>query len=46
MNIKLCWVEVVAKNIRAIRAYEKAGFKITKTFVKNGVDWYRILKNR
>ena len=26
MNIELCWIEPVARNTRAIRAYEKAGF--------------------
>jgi hypothetical protein len=26
----------------AIRVYEKAGFKITKTFIKNKLDWYRM----
>jgi diamine N-acetyltransferase len=42
MNIKFCWIEVITKNLRAIRAYEKAGFKITKTFVKNKRQWYRM----
>lgn len=47
MNIQLCWIEVITKNPRAIRAYEKAGFKITKTFAKNGVEWNHMeLKNQ
>ena len=37
MNIQLCWIEAVTKNLRAIRAYEKAGFKTTKTFISDGV---------
>lgn len=43
MNIQVCEIEVVIKNARAIRAYEKAGFRITKTFVKNKVEWNRIV---
>lgn len=39
MNIQLCEIEAVTQNVRAIRAYEKAGFKITKTFLKNGIEW-------
>ena len=38
MNIQLCWIEAVTKNLRAIRAYEKAGFKTTKTFISDGVE--------
>jgi RimJ/RimL family protein N-acetyltransferase len=39
MNIQICEIEAVTKNAGAIRAYEKAGFRITKTFIKNGVEW-------
>jgi diamine N-acetyltransferase len=45
MNIRLCYIEVITKNTRAIKAYEKAGFKITITFVKNQVKWYRMERN-
>ncbi len=38
LHIQLCWIEPVAKNARAVRAYEKAGFKTTKTFIANGVE--------
>jgi len=38
MNIQLCWIEPIAKNFRAIRAYEKAGFRTIRTFVSNGVE--------
>lgn len=38
MNIQLCEIEPITKNPRAIRAYEKAGFKTTKTFVKDRVE--------
>ena len=38
MNIQLCWIEAVTKNTRAVRAYQKAGFKITKAFLSNGVE--------
>ena len=39
MNIQLCEIMPITKNPRAIRAFEKAGFKTTKTFVKNGAEW-------
>ena len=38
MNIQLCWIEPISRNLRAIRAYAKAGFKTTKTFVSHGVE--------
>ena len=47
MNIHLCEIYPIAKNPRAIRAYEKAGFETTRTFVKNGVEWKHMeLKNQ
>ena len=39
MNIQSCFIEHVTKNPRAIRASEKAGFKTTKTFVRNEIEW-------
>ena len=38
MDIEKCWIDVVYKNPRAIRAYQKAGFKITKTFIDTGIE--------
>jgi RimJ/RimL family protein N-acetyltransferase len=38
MSVQLCWVEAVTKNTRATRAYEKAGFETTRTFVKDGIE--------
>lgn len=38
MNVQLCWIEHVIKNVRAIRASEKAGFKITNRFVHKGIE--------
>ena len=38
MNIQVCWIEPIAINTRAIRAYEKAGFKTTMTFVSQGLE--------
>jgi RimJ/RimL family protein N-acetyltransferase len=38
MDIQTCWIDVILKNPRALSAYQKAGFKITKTFVDNGID--------
>jgi len=47
MNIQLCEIIPITKNPRAIRAFEKAGFKTTKTFVKNGVEWAHMeLRNK
>lgn len=37
MNIQLCWIDAVTDNTRAIRAYEKAGFKTTYSFVSQGL---------
>ena len=42
MDIELCWIEPIAKNPRAIRAYEKAGFIITRTFVHEGTECYHM----
>ncbi len=38
MDIQTCWIEVVCTNPRAIRAYQKAGFQITKTFIDAGIE--------
>ena len=38
MNIRLCWIEVVSSNIRATKAYEKAGFKPSFTFISQGKE--------
>jgi len=38
MNVHLCWIEPITRNPRAIRTYEKAGFKTTKTFVSDGIE--------
>lgn len=38
MNVQKCWIEAISDNPRAIAAYEKAGFKITRTFVDNGIE--------
>jgi hypothetical protein len=42
MNIRLCWLDVVAKNSRAIRAHKKAGFKATKSFVEDEIKCLRM----
>jgi len=42
MNIQKCWIEVITKNPRAIRAYEKAGFRKTKKFVNTGIECIRM----
>ena len=42
MNIQKCWIEVITKNPRAIRAYQKAGFRKTKKFVDTGIECIRM----
>ena len=47
MNIQVCWIEPIAINTRAIRAYEKAGFKTTKKFISQGLECNHMgLKNQ
>ncbi len=38
MDIQTCWIDVVCANQRAIRAYQKAGFTITKSFVDMEIE--------
>jgi RimJ/RimL family protein N-acetyltransferase len=42
MGIQTCWIDVACKNPRAIRAYQKAGFKIIKKFVDMGIECLRL----
>ena len=42
MNIKKCWIEAISQNPRAIKAYEKAGFKKIRTYSKDRVEWIRM----
>jgi RimJ/RimL family protein N-acetyltransferase len=42
MNIELCWIEPIARNTRAVRAYEKAGFRTTRIFVHEGTECYHM----
>jgi RimJ/RimL family protein N-acetyltransferase len=46
MNIELCWLETITRNPRAIRAYEKARFKKTRTYPQNGIEWVRMELSR
>ncbi len=45
MDIDICRIEVVTRNPRAIRAYEKAGFIKTLTYPANGVE-YQVMELR
>lgn len=38
MGVKLCWIDALSSNIRARKAYEKAGFQVTKSFISQGVE--------
>jgi len=43
MGVKKCWIAPDAKNLRAIRAYEKCGFKKVKRLIdKNGRPSWRM----
>jgi RimJ/RimL family protein N-acetyltransferase len=42
MGIQTCWIDAAYKNPRAIRAYQKAGFKIIKKFVDMGIECLRL----
>lgn len=42
MSIQKCWIDAIQKNPRAITAYKKAGFIITKAFVDMGIECYRL----
>ena len=42
MNIEVCILETILKNTRAIRAYEKAGFKQTESCQEHGIEWVRL----
>ena len=42
MGILKCWIEVIKENPRAIHAYQKAGFVITRKFVDMGIDCYHL----
>ena len=42
MNIRLCWIEPVAGNTRAVKAYEKAGFRTTRKFTAGDVECYHM----
>jgi RimJ/RimL family protein N-acetyltransferase len=42
MHIEVCRVETVLSNPRAIRAYEKAGFKQAERYQEKGIEWVRL----
>lgn len=46
MNVEVCYVNAIASNVRAIRAYEKAGFKIVNDFEKHGKLWKHLVLRR
>lgn len=42
MDVQKCWIDVIKKNPRALKAYKKAGFNIIKTFIDMGIECYRL----
>ena len=42
MNIEMCFIEPFTRNIRAIKAYEKAGFRKTRTYFHEGTECYHM----
>jgi len=39
MSVRRCRIEVISRNPRAIRAYEKAGYAYTYTYIREGIEW-------
>lgn len=42
MSIQTCWIEVIERNPRAIKAYKKAGFQITHKFTDTGISCFHM----
>lgn len=40
MAVRRCRIEVISANPRAIRAYEKAGYQHTYTYIREGIEWH------
>jgi RimJ/RimL family protein N-acetyltransferase len=40
MAVRRCRIEVISANPRAIRAYEKAGYQHTYTYIRAGIEWH------
>ncbi len=40
MAVRRCRVEAVPANPRAIRAYEKAGYQRSYTYIRGGIEWH------
>ncbi len=45
MSLRKCVIEVLSRNPRAFRAYQKAGFIWAYTYVNNGIEW-RVMELR
>ena len=39
MDVRRCRIEVLAKNPRAVRAYEKAGFSHSYAYTRENIEW-------
>ncbi len=44
MDLIYCWVDILADNVRAHKAFEKANFKRTKQFIRSEKTWCRYCK--
>lgn len=44
MNLRRCRIEVIAQNPRAYRAYLKAGFSHSYTYIRNNIEWFVLEK--
>jgi isoprenylcysteine carboxyl methyltransferase (ICMT) family protein YpbQ len=40
MNINFCWIEVITKNLRAIRAHEGVNVQKLAMLLKHQLVWY------
>lgn len=45
-GLKTIWLETIKANPRAIKSYQKAGFKIADAYQKNGIEWVRLELSR
>ncbi|MDX2287098.1 MAG: GNAT family N-acetyltransferase [Bacteroidia bacterium] len=39
MGVRRCRIEVVSRNPRAVRAYEKAGYRHSYSYIREGITW-------
>lgn len=43
LHLRSCWVEVVSANPRAVKAFEKVGFHVSRVFLRDGLEWNQLV---